>query len=47
MACVSFLVMFHHRHGPACPGHLYEHLPLQVARTSRVMAVYGDPDLLV
>jgi len=28
---------FSHRHGPACPGHLCQHVPRQVARTSRAM----------
>src|SRR3954447_18263473 len=27
------------RHGPACPGHLSRHVRVQVARTSRAMAM--------
>src|SRR4051794_500348 len=27
------------RHGPACPGHLYPHVPRQMARTSRAMTM--------
>ena len=38
---------FSHRHGPACPGQLWQHVPRQVARTSRAMtnvenAVVGE-----
>jgi hypothetical protein len=29
------------RHGPACPGHLYQQVPRQVARTRRTMAMAG------
>ena len=30
-------VPFPHRHGTACPGHLFPHMPRKVARTSRAM----------
>ena len=31
-----------HRHGPARPGHLFQHVPRQVARTSRAMTETAD-----
>jgi hypothetical protein len=32
-----------HRHGPACPGHRHQHMPRQMARTSRAMTKKQRP----